>query len=99
MADLHVGDIGKTLRCNCSVDLVDVASAVIKYYDPNGVQGFFPGTIESPTTDGYITYKTTSVEDLFMSGKWRFWAYVTMNDAGTIASDMYETMVYEQGVG
>ena len=97
MADLHVGDVGKTLRCNCSVDLVDVASAVIKYFDPDGEQGSFPGTVESPTSDGYITYKTLAPTDLYKAGAWRFWAYVTMNDGGTIASDTYETQIYAQG--
>ena len=89
MADVHVNDTALTLRCVTTADLSDVSTAEIRYFDPDGVLGSFPGTIPSPATDGYITYDIQSPNDLYKAGEWRFWAYVKMNNGDETIGDTY----------
>lgn len=98
MGKLHVGDTLPTLRFDSNgADLTNATGHVIKFLDPLGKPGTFPGTIEAPATAGFITYKLQSSLDLYKAGIWKMWTYITMSSGDVVAGEVAQVPVYEQG--
>ena len=97
MADVHVGDTLLTLRCVCTADLTTITEQVIRFFDPDGKPGEFPGTIPSPATDGYIEYEVLNETDLYKHGVWRFYADVTNAAGKHTYSDTHYLTIKEPG--
>jgi hypothetical protein len=83
-----VAHIGQTLS--------DAQSVVIKYKDPNGVEGSWSATV-SDVLNGIVYKDFAAGNTLGVSGKWTFWAHVTFNDSRTAPGEPYSQMIYDEG--
>ena len=93
---LHVGQEALELRFNTGEDLSAATGLKIKYTKPDGVAGFWAGTIHDTT---YIK-KAFEVDDgeLDTAGNWIFWAFATMSDGRDIACKPVSYYIKLEGV-
>lgn len=85
------------LRFDTGIDLSTASAAVIKYIKPDGTAGQFSAVLDSPTTDGTISYTVASSTDLDQSGYWKMWAYVTFGGTTYAPGSVEKVLVREEG--
>lgn len=84
---LQVGEVGVKIVLDTGIDLTTATGQTITYRKPNGVEDSFPAAVESPATDGKISYTTTAADDLDVAGIWIFQAEVTFGAAPLLVGE------------
>lgn len=70
---IYKGDIGTKIQLNAGEALAGANEVRLKYKKPDGVEGYFPGTVDGE----YAYYITANVSDLSVAGKWELQLYVS----------------------
>jgi hypothetical protein len=95
LSKIYKGDIGVKIRVNTGIDLTGFTNTKILVWKPGSQRIlYWPTTIETPATSGYMYYITTVTgltPDLDTSGTWKIQAY------GENGSNKYygETAVFQ----
>lgn len=83
MAEIHLGDVGTTLKIRFIEDdtgaVVDISGATTRQIilaPPRGARSVKTAAFTTDGTDGYIEYSTTS-GDLNIAGKWVMQGFVS----------------------
>jgi hypothetical protein len=75
VSKIYVNDIGRTISVSVGEDLTGATVTLIKVLKPNGEQPDWVGTIQSPPSNGILTY-TTVDGDLDCHGAWFVQGYM-----------------------
>jgi hypothetical protein len=99
MQKIYKNQTALTFKLDTKIDLTAATAAVIKYSKPGTpvVTGSWTADIDTPVSDGIISYDIDSADDLDESGQWTIWAYVTFTGGLVAPGDPYKFIVYEQG--
>lgn len=73
-----------TVQLNTGIDLSNAQTAQIKYISADKEEGSWTATVESPATDGIISYQIQGSDVPLAIGTWKVWSYITFTN-GTIA--------------
>jgi len=73
----------------------DIASAVIKYIDPDGIEGEWVASID--TINKTIYYELPQGSPLEKYGLWTVWSVATMDDGRTIPGTIAKFKVFTEG--
>ena len=82
------------LHLGCSLS---DATAIIKYKDPNGVEGSWAITLVEDELNGIIYKDFAFGETLGVAGRWTFWAHVTFVDGRTAPGEVYTEYINDEG--
>lgn len=97
MADTYSGDTTVVITLTMNKDLTDATRVLIRYKKPNGLEGYWEGTI-TDVTNGVVQYEfPTSSEGLDDTGFWTFWGYIYWNNGTVEPGPPVELAVYKQG--
>jgi len=72
-----------------------IASAVIKYRDPDGLEGQWIAT--NNEADKYIYYELPAGSPLGVVGTWEVWSVATMDDTRVLPGSIFRFKVFEEG--
>ena len=98
MADkIYVAQTALTLQLETGIDLSTAVSVVMKYIKPDKTEGQWVAEINTPATDGVISYDVASATDLDQSGTWKRWAYITFTGSKVAPGDCVSFEVYDEG--
>ena len=73
------------------------ATPIIKYQDPNGVEGSWSVTAVEDEVNGIVYKDFVFGETLAVSGRWTFWGYVTFPDGRIAPGEAYSQYIYDEG--
>lgn len=73
----------------------NIASAVIKYIDPEGATGTWTA-VHTPSTKT-ISYNLPVGNPLDVAGKWTVWSYATMTDGRKLPGETFKFRIDEEG--
>lgn len=68
-----VGEIGKNIIVNTNIDTTASNVRHIRYWKPDGTNGYWVSSVYGTTS---LVYKTTSATDLDISGIWKIQSYI-----------------------
>lgn len=98
MADkIYVGQTELSIRLITGIDITGASSVLIKYKKPSDSIVYSWNASIEDAASGIIYYNIQSVEDLNVSGKWKFWAHVTLSSGniGIGRPTFYD--IYDEG--
>lgn len=93
---IYKGQTELSIRVNTGVDITGATSTLIKYKDPNGLEGSFTASIYD-SYEGILNYDIVSSTDLNVVGKWTFWSYVTFANAKSAPGKPFTVEVFKEG--
>ena len=73
----------------------EIASATIKYKDPNGTEGEWDATHDS--VNRLVYYDLPLGTNLGTAGIWSFWNYYIMVDGRVIPGETWRQRIYSEG--
>ena len=89
---IYKGDIGTKIQLDAGEALAGASEVQLKYKKPDGVEGYFPGTVDG----NHAYYVTTDVSDLNVAGKWELQLYVSDLSGWTGYGEINSFYVEEQ---
>ena len=89
---VYVNQSNLTLSLITNNTLTDVSSALIKYTRPDGTQGQWTGTV-----NGTLVEYAFQNGDLYASGTWVVWVYITFTSGKISIGEPSDLVVNEQG--
>jgi hypothetical protein len=92
---IYVSDWGVIIRAYTGINLTGATSLKYKVIKPDGRLVEWTPTVESPATDGYLTYTTVS-GDLDSGGLYKLNAYVVFA-SGVFTGETCTFRVYKRG--
>lgn len=102
--EIHKGDLGVKFilalvdQDGDPVDLSATPTAKIRFKSPDGVFNEFDADIESPATDGKISYAPTASDAVFATetgAKWKVQGHVDFGTDEKYSSSIVEFVVHE----
>ena len=73
----------------------DIATAAIKYEDPNGTEGSWAATHDA--VNKKFSYSLPLGSPLAVAGRWTVWNFATMTDGRVIPGDPFKFKVSTEG--
>jgi len=95
MTHIFVGQSALRISARTGTALTDVALCEMRYEKPDGIRGAWPAFVSNPER-GVISYDLLGNE-LDISGWWKFWVFVTFDDARSTFGDSVRVFVKEEG--
>lgn len=92
--NLHVGEIGVTLKLDTGLDLTGATTLQILAQNPSKQKKTWTASDSGTPTDGIVQYDTVS-GDLDIAGNWRFQAKV-VTGGKTYLGDVAELQIYKE---
>jgi len=89
---IYVNQSNLTLSLITNNTLTDVSSALIKYKRPDGTFGQWTGTV-----NGTLVEYALQNGDLYTSGTWVVWVYITFTSGKISIGEPSNLVVNEQG--
>lgn len=93
---IYKGQTELSIRVNTGVDITGATAVLLKYKDPNGLEGSFTATIYD-SYEGIINYDIVSSLDLNVVGKWTFWSHITFANAKSAPGKPFTLEVFKEG--
>ena len=84
------------VRVHIGYTLSDAAAVLIKYRDPNGVEGSWAVAVENEL-NGIVYRDFAAGSPLNVAGVWTFWSHVTFTDGRVAPGEAFEQTVYDEG--
>lgn len=68
------------IRVDTGIDLSTAQSVQIKYIDASKESGIWNAVIETPATDGIISYQIQESDVPLAVGTWKVWSFITFQN-------------------
>lgn len=94
---IYVAQTALILELDTKIDLTDAITAKMKYIKPDNTTGEWTAVIETPLTDGIISYTIAGPTTLDQEGIWKRWAYITFTGGTVAPGDPISFTVYSEG--
>jgi hypothetical protein len=92
LSKIYKGDIGRKFTLDAEEDISAASVLRIEYIKPDGVTGYWDGSVEDLQ---YAFYITQSAGDLDQTGTWKLQLYIEINGA-VLHGDIEDFHIYKR---